>query len=202
MSKKKTFDITKPGKSAPSSTGRPIIVTNRSIVKDPTLKQGEHASTDPEVSDDDDSEDLKTVSNQAKDLEPVEEEPSDNKEAQSEEDKQEQDSETDKEDDKKSEIDDSKPPETNLEIDASVNDKKRENKQTIADKNHQEMVEKLVAEGKYVIPIGQSKQSRNTQTLILLIIVSLIVFVIIGDLLIDSGAIKTNAKPIVNLINN
>ena len=38
---KKYFDVSKPGKTPASATSRPVIVTNRAIVKDPTLKEEE-----------------------------------------------------------------------------------------------------------------------------------------------------------------
>jgi hypothetical protein len=34
---KKVFDITKPGKSAPSASSKPIIITNRPVLKDPMV---------------------------------------------------------------------------------------------------------------------------------------------------------------------
>lgn len=38
---KKVFDVAKPGKTAASPSGRPLIVSNRSIVKDPMFKDGD-----------------------------------------------------------------------------------------------------------------------------------------------------------------
>src|SRR5690348_15469367 len=34
---KKVFDVAKPGKSAPSSSAKPIIITNRPVLKDPMV---------------------------------------------------------------------------------------------------------------------------------------------------------------------
>ncbi|HVS58146.1 MAG TPA: hypothetical protein VHD60_00190 [Candidatus Saccharimonadales bacterium] len=37
---KKVFDISHPGKTTPSATSRPVIVTNRPIMKDPMMSEG------------------------------------------------------------------------------------------------------------------------------------------------------------------
>lgn len=44
---KKIFDVAKPGKSAPTASGKPIIITNRPILKDPMVvdKSGQDTAT-------------------------------------------------------------------------------------------------------------------------------------------------------------
>jgi hypothetical protein len=42
---KKTFDVIKPGKSAPSTSAKPIIITNRPILKDPMVVDAGSSTT-------------------------------------------------------------------------------------------------------------------------------------------------------------
>ena len=204
--KKKTFDISKPGKRSPDTTSRPIIVTNRSIVKDPTLRRAEETVSDLEVSYVKKSEAQALVSNQAKTIKPpVTRDEEDNTQEPKKESEPEltEDTEEGKKDDQQA-IDEDKQelPSENQDLDPSQAEKKKQHQQSQEEKVHQAMVEKLVAEGKYTRPIGQVKRRRNTRKLLLLLLVILIVGVIAGDLLIDAGVIKTNTNPLVDLIKN
>lgn len=42
----KVFDVAKPGKSAPAPTSKPIIITNRPVLKDPMMSEGSDQSPD------------------------------------------------------------------------------------------------------------------------------------------------------------
>lgn len=274
-SKKKTFDVSKPGKSSPEATARPIIVSNRSIVKDPTLTQGDRGTIDPEVSSVAENKPVapsKIVSSQAKTIQPLSSqideesvnkaedqkgiedkkisEPVDDDKESSQTDKEtdepkedveetskpvvddEQSNKSDKpedeskksndeveassetpkdgeESDKSDNTDeelekpnDSDSSDSSSEIDSALANKKEENKQTAEEKAHKELVEKLVAEGKFVVPIGQIKHRQNTRNLLMVFALMLIVGVVAANLLIDAGTIQTDIKPIVDLIKN
>lgn len=58
----KVFDVSKPGNTAADPNSRPIIVSNRSILKDPMFK----GDKDDNLVDDDDSKDKKPVSDEPK----------------------------------------------------------------------------------------------------------------------------------------
>jgi hypothetical protein len=44
---KKIMDVAHPGKTAPATSGRPVIVTNRPILKDPMVREDEPEETKP-----------------------------------------------------------------------------------------------------------------------------------------------------------
>ncbi len=191
---KKVFDVVKPGKSSPDATSRPMIVSNRPIVKDPTLKH-EDKSLIPVKERADDSSQTNLKSAEVKTITP----PTLTKDIYDKESSQAPDST--KSEQKYEPYEDQTIDEIPQDIEQSTIDKKIQNELSDKEKEHQATVEKLVIEGVYTAPIGQIKRKRNNIRLLLILIIVMTVGLFVGNLLIDGGFIKTNIKPVVHILN-
>lgn len=64
-----------------------------------------------------------------------------------------------------------------------------------------EAIEKLVADKTYYAPIGEKKHRRSRRHAITTVLVILLLLAALGDLMIDSGTIKTSIKPPISFFN-
>lgn len=179
---KKFFDVTKPGRSAPDATARPVIVANRSMVKDPTLKH---------IDDDDDKtgESLKIVKTEAKIVTPPKGLTTQMAET------------TDKE----PQTDNSEPaevPVVDKQVEQNRLEQEKQSDQQKADQARAQQAEEMIKSGKYVVPVGHIKRNRRIRRTLLALLLAISLLIVVGDLLIDAGVIKTNVKPLIDLIKN
>ncbi len=170
---KKFFDVSRPGRSAPDATARPVIVANRSMVKDPTLKHAEDQPQPP------------VVKTQAKSVNPTEgfvNEPKTDAETET-----------------------SRPEEVDApdgQIEQSRVEQEKLNADLHADEERKKQAEQLIKSGKYVVPVGHIKRNRKIRRTLLALLLAVLLVIIASDLLIDAGMIKTDIKPVVDLIKN
>lgn len=176
---KQVMDVSKPGKTAPTASAKPIILGHKPPVQDPMVT----ATVDPEA----ENPEVETVVPEAvspasskKVISPL-----------SAADKEETTAETSEE--TKPAEDQPTPPSDDTDsviVDAvidQVGDKKNIDKVTEEDRKKQEHIDKLIADKKYFVPIGKyhGKSSGNV------FIVTLLLFVIFMGLLvmIDAGTL-------------
>ncbi len=188
----KTMDVSKPGRSTPDTSARPVIVTNRSIVQDPTLKDD---------SKDDSKQADKTFARGEKTITPVSKITP-------------QDSTTDE----------TKPAETpappaaasekfdiakerakeaavvDAVADQATEDKKKQNKDSDAEIARKKALEKLVADKKYFVPIGQVSRRRNRRAVLVFVI--LLILIIGGYLALDAEIIKSSISLPFDLVKS
>ena len=224
----KTFDVSKPGKSMPSSTSRPSIIGHRTLLQDPMVTPTAEPKEDDTI----------TVKTTAKTiLVPTKEAVA---EAQSEEEKPKKSHETDQKEDqpaeptevetkepeeetKKPEVSESQPDEkpaepteadtteadeTNNNEDSSDTAKPSAEADKITNKKMEEelakaaVLEKLVTDKTYYAPIGVKKMKKSKHNRLVWVVLVILLALVLGDLLIDSGTVKTDIKPPIRFFNN
>lgn len=189
---KKTMDVSKPGNSTPDTSARPVIVTNRSMVQDPTMK---------DQSKDDSPNPIKeTPTRGAKTITPVSnfsQDDSSTSDTTKETDKPEPEtpvpekSYTEKEQAKEAAV-------VDAVADQATEDKKKKNKDSDADIARKTALEKLITDKKYFVPIGQVSRRRNRRALIVFFVV--IILLIGGYLVLDAELIKSSISLPLDLI--
>lgn len=222
---KRFFDVSKPGKSPAGATSRPVIVSNRPMLKDPTLKPEEGGSGD--ATSKEKNEEDKVIKNEAKIVVPIDENLGKDKEENKKEkeegvevkvssaetsedpDKTPEDFET-KEDkknsdasEKKDEFDNKeKPIADNDQVDLNRPDQKKEAELTEAEKILKEKTDKLITSGRYVVSVGHIKRNRKLRKVLGIVILVLLLGILTIYLLVDAGIIKANIKLPIDLIKN
>ncbi len=164
---KKTMDVAKPGKSAPDASSRPVIVSHRPEVKDPMVK------TDASIEETTPTE--TTVAHGSKVIQPLahDDEPTET-------------TETPEEKEAKEEA-------AVVDAVAGQADLGKKNTQAKIDADEQEKLEvlnKLITEKKYFVPIGQVAHRRNQRALlvvVLLIVVLAGLYAAVDAELLDIG---------------
>lgn len=169
---KKTMDVAKPGKSIPDSSSRPVIVSNKPQVQDPMVKADvapPEESKSPE----------QPVTHGSKVIQPLDHS-ADTEEAPQET------AETPEEKEAKEEA-------AVVDAVAGQADLGKKNTQAKIDADEQkkqEELDKLIAEKKYFVPVGQVAHRRNQRTvmvLILLIVVAAALYAAVDAELLDVG---------------
>ena len=183
-SDKKTMDVSKPGESAPDVSARPVLVTHRPMVQDPTIRE-------PKTPDAPNEPQPKNVPHSEKVIQPVTSEA-----------KVDTPKEPDTETPKKSETPDQEPEkveksaETKAAEDAAVveavadqatEEKKKQNQLSDEEKAKQAAIQKLVDEKRYFVSIGQVTRRRNRRVVIAL--VALAIFLVAAYFAMDAGLI-------------
>lgn len=209
---KKTMDVSKPGKTAPDNSSRPVIISHRPIVQDPMVKTDVPSAVEASVVVEE-----KPVSHGEKIIQPItalatEPSPTPEPDAKTE---QSEPAVQDASKDSETEKIDSPPPEPSSTEDdnseavveavagqADIVSKKKQTELTEADKAKQEALQKLIVDKKYFLPIGQQQHRRNTRTALVGIL--FIILLAVGGLyaLIDAGLISVPFELPINLINN
>ncbi len=208
---KKTMDVSRPGKAAPDSSSRPVIVTHRPMVQDPMVKDKDE-SKEPE------DETKKTMSYGNKVIAPLSEESNteDSKTAVDEtktevketEDKPEETTKEEKPATSPEDIE-TKPSsdqtgEEEAVVDATAEQVKTNKKPELSaeEKKRQEAIQKLVNEKKYVLPIGQFTKRRNNRRAVLILVLVAVVAFMAADLLIDANIIQTSINPPISIFHD
>lgn len=163
----KSMDVMKPGATAPESSGRPIVVTNRPIMQDPMVKD-----TTEEKSEDDNTPTPTVSSGSTKVIAPITpqelEKETDDPAAEKEE-------ETGPDPEVKTSV---PSPEEESEqaavVDAVVasagNNQTPQQQDEIAQDERKQRVQKLIDSKKYVVPIGQVNRKKLHQQLAVLVV--------------------------------
>jgi hypothetical protein len=157
---KKTMDISKPGKTSPDTSGRPVLVTHRPIVQDPMVNQpdAEEAQYTAEPK-------KEVVSHTTKVLQPVDTT------------LKRDDTEEAKPANDETESEDSAVVDAVVEK-AATDTKLREGELSPEDKAKKEKIEKLIADKTYFVPIGQAARRRNRRVALIIGIITTLLITI------------------------
>ncbi|HSX52967.1 MAG TPA: hypothetical protein VLF90_01185 [Patescibacteria group bacterium] len=188
---KRVFDVAKPGKTAANAQSRPVIVGHRTLLQDPMVKSDDKKETkDDKLAPSQEplaSTSGKTItpstplSNETPAAKPSEDQTN------------------------TAHQDEQPAPEPTGDTDTqSPTNSTDQPKQPTAseDSAKQENLQKLVEEKKYYVPIGEQKRTRSIRRLLLIILGLLIIGIILADLLIDGGTIKTSIKAPVQIFHH
>lgn len=203
---KKTMDVAKPGKSAPDTSARPVLVTHRPMVQDPMVKEDHNSDSPPDLSakasasagalaKDEDQTSGESKPEPATHGEKVIAPPSDQL---AEEAAIEPEPEPPKPEKSEQETQAEEAAVVDAVADQATADKKKQNKLTDEEKAKQEAVAKLIAEKKYFVPIGQVSHRRNQR--MAMVFVVLILIAAGGYLALDAEFIKTSINLPIDLI--
>lgn len=196
--KKPVMDVSKPGKSPADATTRPII-TGHEMIKDPMVTEDKAPmeGVTEDVPGSDTEEKPMTSPIGKKVIQPLsadEEKPEQTEEPAQEEKPEEEKAESSEE--KSEEKKEEAPVTEDAVVDAvldQVGDKKEETKESEEERKRQEIVDKLVEDKKYFVPIGQVHKRRNNRIALLVLGALLPVLVGLG-LAADAGAINLGFK--------
>lgn len=211
--KEKVFDVAKPGDSAANPTSRPVIVGHGSGLKqDPMVKSddavpgGPDETTAPLLTDKKVIKPI-TASLKAPDEEKTQEpdtEVSQDDVAPSAEEPVDDEKEVEKEDKEAGVNDEDNHSENagDAAVDAlaqEVNSKKETAKADEEAKKKQAEIDKLVAEKKYVVPIGEEAH-RKSHTAVYLFILILVLVLVFLNFAADAGVIDIGIKPLTDTL--
>ncbi|MEK7059719.1 MAG: hypothetical protein AAB971_03110 [Patescibacteria group bacterium] len=211
---KPIVDVAHPGKSAPSTNSKSVIVSNRPMLKDPMMVDDsadlqakpdaliEGASKPPSTKDDDKSSKGKDQSPTAtiteiaaiaaadKPAEPVKEAEDDSKA-----DKQDEDTMTDSDEAKEKAVGKAEDKDTAPENQLAIEDSKAA--------AHDVAVQKLSESKKYFLPINTVEKRRSKHFVILGVVISILLALTWVDIALDASLIKIpGVKPVTHLFSN
>lgn len=174
---KRIFDVAKPGKTAADAQSKPVIVGHRTLLQDPmvTPTSSEPATEETAKPDQAPVEPLASTGHTIT--------PPDTGTAPAS--AQTPDTPTTTQPDIATLDSEEAPKETAL----------TPAQQGEAETAKQEALHKLVEGKKYYVPIGEKKHKRSIRRLLIAVIIGLVAIIVLGDLFIGSGFIKTSIKP-------
>jgi hypothetical protein len=183
---KKLFDIAKPGKMLPSASSRPLITGHHDLLQDPMLKVTESVKNNMTA----EASPVKVS------ITPEETPDQSNQTPEPTEDKTEEQVNTQPED--KSE----KPDEPELtEKQAEPTHDKQDKPQKPADQSAN--YDELIQQKTYFAPVGQQQQHQlSARRWLIITVIVLVAGLLIADLLVDNGTIKTSVRPPIQVFNN
>ena len=173
----KVMDVSKPGKSKPISTSRPVITTHATLPKEPVA---EVASTETEqtVSMEAPSQAHKTISPISEDVKP--DKPADTSDAQAEDSDQKSDDNTDSMGSESASVD---------ALADSIAAKKQSEKDAEEIEKREAATQELITSKKYYVPLAHDSTKQKTSQTPLLAFVAVIALLIIGYVLVDLGTV-------------
>jgi len=182
-------DVSHPSKTAATPTSRPIVVNHGPMIKDRTIKP----------TDDADDEEAKLAVAHKPDK--VIEAPTDAKIDAKEESTEAADTEPEPE---READDDSSSDEAHFSQPSTTSTKKSDDVPFLSkeDQALQDAADKLIESKEFHLPIREAKRKRRTRIALLAGILVLVIGLVVADLLIDAGIIKTSIPPLANLIKN
>lgn len=191
---KKIIDIAHPGKSAPTATSKPVLVSNRPLLKDPMVVD-EAAAKEPETTASAGNPSLKPKlhplgedqpAKRAADGKPAETEPTKDTEVPAEVPSPEEVTEDDTTD-------------TGLE---NIKDPASIAEEDKAKSERQAAVQKLVDNKQYFLPINSVEKRRAKHVVILGLVLSLVLAAAWADVALDAGLIKLgDVKPVTHFFS-
>jgi len=204
-SEPRVMDVSKPGRSKPSQTSRPIIVGHGPMAKDPTVVDdkldneptavpGEkpeittavsHKKITPLSDDEKPAEDDESKDEEAKDEkdEPAAKPDEDDAEAKKSEDKEDKDEKSDSDASDSGAVD---------AIAEQAETKKQADKEAEAAIAKQQENQKLIETKKYFVPIGHDSTKKGGSQKALIVLLVLIVLAAGAYLAVDAGVVKVN----------
>lgn len=193
---KRSMDVSKPGKSMPDLSARPVIVTHRPMVQDPMVKS-EVKTEEPVVAEEtetkaDETEDS-SPSREKKVIKPISE-PVESSET----------TEVEPKKDESTEEETAAAEAAVVEAVASQAQSRsgiKSGELSEQDKAKQEHINKLIEEKTYFVSTGQASQRRNRRTAAVLFVLTLVI-IAGGYAAIDSGVISANIELPIDLIKN
>jgi len=214
---KKVMDVAKPGKSAPSSTSKPVIVGHKPMIQDPMVtpsESGEETTTSSEEKVTSTRSVKKIVplgdQEEAKKEDAADDEPAaetaedDSKEEKSKESTAEETTEAVAEEaPAEAETAEEKPStDETAAVDAIASQatKRKEGDLTEEEKKKAEAINKLIEDKTYYLKIGHANKKRNSTIYALLALV--LVVLVGGTLAIDAGMVETGITLPFDLISN
>ena len=214
--KAKVFDVSKPGKTAAGASSRPVIVGHRTILKDPMV-------TEPTATVEEDTPNqISAQPPSAPDLPAKSNEPTSSAGTSGERTIEPPTKQADKTPEKESadqspsDKEAAKATDSNREsfgdnpdsaaIDSTAGQaaaKKQAEKAAQEAAAQQAAMEKLVTDKKYFVPIGEkTRKKRSLRHILVGIILILVLGIVLADVLIDRGIIKTSIKAPVSIFHN
>jgi hypothetical protein len=196
---KKSMDVSKPGKSMPDLSARPVIVTHRPMVQDPMVKS-EAKSEEPvepvKQESDADTNEESVPSYEKKVIKPISEpEPAESDGSAADEAKEDTTKETDE-----PASDDAAVVEA-VASQAQSRAGKKDGEPSEQDKANQEHIKKLIADKTYFVSVGQATRRRNRRTAVMFLV--FLVLVLAGAYAaVDAGIIAANIELPIDLIKN
>ncbi len=173
-------DVDRPGKSAPSPTSKPVIVSNRPLLKDPMV-------VDDDVALQEETEEKEELAHSSgpkiKPLEPTAEEPAEGKTPPAETEET-----ADKED-----------------VPAKTETKTKKNDETEAAEQakHDAAVQKLIDSGQYVLPINAVEKRKAKHFVLLGVFLAILLALAWGDIAADAGLVHVNGiQPVTHFFSN
>ena len=214
----KVMDVSKPGKTNPDSSGRPLVVTHRPMVQDPTLAKSAQADeTDIPSAPDVDKTTAKRIGiriepdGELKQEEEAEEEP---KEQRAEVEENQQTEETPETEEPGDDTPAPKPaePETSdtetssdaATVDAVAGEAETKTQQQAQSKEEtakQEAVARLIETKQYNVSIKTPK-SQTAKHVLVAVLLILLVAAVAFEIAIDAGIVDVGIPPVVDLIKN
>lgn len=202
--KKVKPDVARPGRSAPSSTSRPVIVTNRPILKDPMV-------VDVKFEDEDFGEDNLTHAGAPK-LQPLDTEQGEGPEDRQTEQpakKEEPAKEEEKVPSTSSESEtklDAEPPNDQAQASKTGSEPEFDEKDKIEAAEHakqQAAVQELIDSRKYELPINSVEKRKARHFVVLGILLAAFLALAWADIALDAGLIHVEGvKPVTHLFSN
>ncbi len=216
---KKVFDVAKPGKSQPAPTSRPIIVNHSPEVQDPMFAKTSSApkikTTSIAVGGHEDEEDKSPESTAASTatlssvdrvtITPPSHNDTDKEPEAPSGDKQGLEADSDSvvltEESDTSELSGASDSAAVDAIAEQANLNKK-HKETPEEASKREALEKLIENKKYFLPIDEAKHIHALERILFVMLVIFLIGLVAADLAIDAGLIKTEIKPVIDLIKN
>ncbi len=203
---KKEMDVSKPGKTAPDTTGRPVIVGHKPLLQQDPMMNGANGN-DADKSDVTADEEKITV-HTAKVIEPPKEEIKAETKAETKEESppapEPEKPETPEPEKTEAEPSDEPVSEGSAVVDAVAEqagaNKKKEGELSEEEKKKQEAIQKLIEEKKYFVPIKVASRKRNARLSTIVLIILLIL--VAGYVALDMGLVDAGINLPIDLIKN
>lgn len=202
--KKKVFDVANPGSSTALPTSRPVIIPRHAIDSDPmvtdkkkskiveTNAQDEENDVDKDPATDLPKEITSKDISSKKVIQPLKEETEDDDQPNNKSEGQDDNTEIQDGEEQATDEDDKKDDKSDAKK-ASDEAKDQEN---------QEKYKKLIDDKTYYVPVGAVRRRRNTQRVLTILIITILLVLVAANFLIDAGIIQTDIKPLTDVIPN
>ncbi|MES2971077.1 MAG: hypothetical protein V4702_02025 [Patescibacteria group bacterium] len=194
---KKSMDISRPGKTPPDESSRPVVVSHRPMMQDPMMIKTDTKAPEEETPA---TKSIEPPSHSSKVIQPLNEQAS--------EDDNKTPANTVEEIESTTKDEETKAPESSESavVDAVVDQvgagKKKGGGLSEADKAKQDALQKLITEKKYFLPIGHGHHSGKKSSPIALILLVLLVAAAGFYLAVDAGLIGSNIKLPIDIIKS
>lgn len=190
---KPIIDIAHPGKSAPSATSKPVIVTNRAILKDPMM--ADQGNQEPDLPDKEAAPTLAPSRSGRPNLKPTAVASEDTSATEPSSDPTPEPAKLSPAEDAATADDDEATAAGQTEQQLAAEDE--------AHAKHEAEIQKLIDAKQYFLPINAVEKRRSKRVVLLGVIVSLLLALAWADIALDAGLIQINGvKPATHFFSN